>query len=170
MTRSFRTWLIAIQVCAVMALTRGAHARSLLLWNATASAPIGLYLVRPDPTPSVGDLLVVRPDPALSRWMAARRYIGQGVPLVKRVAAAGEASVCRSGARITIDQRLYALALDRDRLGRPLPNWRGCYRLKVGQVFLLNAAPTWLDGRYFGPTSVTAVIGRASPVWLRSGR
>ncbi len=153
-----------------MALARGAHARPWLLWNATASAPIGLYFVRPDPSPTVGDLLVVRPDPAVGRWMVGRRYIGQGVPLVKRVAAAGGAEVCRSGAEITVDQRLSAVALNRDRLGRPLPSWRGCYRLKVGQVFLLNAAPTSLDGRYFGPTSVTAVIGCASPVWLRSGR
>ena len=167
---SRRARLIGVQLCAVVALSRDAHARPLLLWNATASAPIGLYLVRPDPSPTVGDLLVVRPDPALSEWMVGRRYIGQGVPLVKRVAAADGAEVCRSGARITIDQRLSAVALDRDRVGRPLPNWRGCYRLKVGQVFLLNTAPTSLDGRYFGPTSVTAVIGRARPLWLRVGR
>ena len=170
MTVARRARLIGVQLCAVMSLSRDARARPLLLWNATASAPIGLYLVRSDPSPTVGDLIVVRPDLALSEWMVARRYIGQGVPLVKRVAAADGAEVCRLGARVTIDQRLSALALDRDRLGRPLPNWRGCYRLKVGQVFLLNAAPTSLDGRYFGPTSVTAVIGRASPVWLRSGR
>ena len=170
MTVSRRARLITVQVCAVMALARGAHARPLLLWNATASAPIGLYLVRPDPSPTVDDLLVIRPEPALSEWMVARRYIGLGVPLVKRVAAANGAEVCRTGARVTIDQRLSAVALDRDRLGRPLPNWRGCYRLKVGQIFLLNAAPTSLDGRYFGPTSVTAVIGRARPVWLKGGR
>ena len=157
------------QVCAVVALARGAHANPWLLWNATASAPIGLYFVRSDPRPAVGDLLVVRADPALSEWMVARRYIGQGVPLVKRVAAVGGADVCRSGVRITVDQRLSAVALDRDRLDRPLPNWRGCYRLKVGQVFLLNAAPTSLDGRYFGPTSVTAVIGQARPLWLQTG-
>ncbi len=170
MTASRRARLIGVQLCAVMALTRDAHARPLLLWNATASAPIGLYLVRPDPSPAVDDLLVVRPDPALSRWMAARRYIGVGVPLVKHVAASVGALVCRSGARITIDQRVSAVALDRDHLGRPLPNWRGCHQLKVGQVFLLNAAPTSLDGRYFGPTSVPAVIGRARPLWLKVGR
>lgn len=63
-----------------MALARGAYARPLLLWNATASAPIGLYLVRSDRSPVVGELVVVRPDPALSQWMVARGYIGQGVP------------------------------------------------------------------------------------------
>lgn len=72
--------------------------------------------------------------------------------------------------RITIDQHFSAVALEHDCLGRALTNWRGYYRLKLGQVFLLNAAPTSLDGRYFGPTSVTAVIGRADPLWLQSVR
>ena len=144
--------------------------RPLLLWNATASAPIGLYAVRLDRRPSVGELVVVRPDPALARWMVARRYIGYGVPLVKRVAAADGARVCRSGVRISIDGRPAAMALVRDRLGRPLPAWRGCRQLQAGQLFLLNTVPTSLDGRYFGPSASSAVVGRAVPLWLQRRR
>ena len=145
-------------------------ARPLLLWNATASAPVGLYTVRPDPSPTRGDLVVVRPDPALARWMVARGYIGRDVPLVKRVAATHGARVCRSATRISLDGRVAATALARDDLGRTLPKWRGCRRLQADKLFLLNAAPTSLDGRYFGPSASSAVVGRAVPLWLEERR
>jgi type IV secretory pathway protease TraF len=47
-----------------------------------------------------------------------------------------------------------------------LPVWRGCRRIAAGEVFLMNGnVPDSLDGRYFGPLAVSAVIGRARPVW-----
>ena len=159
-----------LMAVALVVLGGDRQARPLLLWNATASAPIGLYAVRPDRRPSVGELVVVRPDPALARWMVARRYIGHGVPLVKRVAAAHGDRVCRFGVRVSIDGCPAAMALVRDRLGRPLPTWRGCRQLQDGQLFLLNAVPTSLDGRYFGPSASSAVIGRAVPLWLQKRR
>ena len=170
MTKARRLLVIGLQASAILALACQEHARPWLLWNATASAPIGLYAVQPEPRPKVGDLLVVRPDPAFARWMVERRYIGRDVPLVKRVAAVAGACVCRSGVQISIDDQAAATALTRDHLGRGLPIWSGCRALGAGQLFLLNAAPASLDGRYFGPTPITAAIGRAIPLWLQVGR
>ena len=170
MTRPRRLLVLGLQASAIVALVPAADVQPRLLWNATASAPIGLYVVQPDPHPRVGDLLVVRPDPALARWMVQRRYIGRDVPLVKRVAAAAGARVCRSGVDVTIDDQAAATALTRDHLGRGLPVWSGCRALGAGQLFLLNAAPASLDGRYFGPTPTTAVVGRAVPLWRQARR
>src|SRR3546814_4705332 len=39
----------------------------LLLWNASASAPIGLYRINPFSRPAVGDMVAVAPPPALAR-------------------------------------------------------------------------------------------------------
>src|SRR3546814_8134729 len=39
----------------------------LLLWNASASAPIGLYRINPFARPAVGDMVAVAPPPALAR-------------------------------------------------------------------------------------------------------
>src|SRR3546814_2644751 len=59
-----------------------------LVWNASASAPIGPYAVTPGATVEPGDMVIAR-VPDRSRMMAAeRRYIPADVPLVKRVAAA----------------------------------------------------------------------------------
>jgi len=135
-----------------------------LIWNASASAPIGLYLIRPADTLAVSDLVVVTSPAALARFLDARGYLPTGVPLVKRIAALPGQHVCRHGARIMIDGAVVATARTRDRLGRPLPNWQGCRRIAVGNVFLLNRHPDSLDGRYFGPLPAHSIVGQAVPL------
>ena len=69
--------------------------------------------------------------------------------------------------RIIVDGIAVGIARERDRRGRLLPAWQGCRALRHGEVFLMNPdKPTSLDGRYFGPLPVTAVIGRATPLWI----
>jgi type IV secretory pathway protease TraF len=142
----------------------------LWLWNASASAPIGLYSVQSVRALGVGDWVAVGPPTELALVFAARRYLPLGVPLVKQLAAQSPAVVCRLGHRITIDGQPAARARDVDRAGRRLPVWRGCRRLATDQVFLLNAAPDSLDGRYFGPSARAAVIGRLTPLWTVTGQ
>ena len=113
----------------------------------------------------VGDWAATRAPADLAPVFAARHYLPLGLPLVKQIAAKPPSVVCRVGRRITIDAVTVAWAQDVDRLGRPLPKWRGCRRLGAGQVFLINAAPASLDGRYFGPTPLNAIIGRLAPLW-----
>jgi type IV secretory pathway protease TraF len=66
---------------------------------------------------------------------------------------------------VTVDGRLAARALAADRRGAPLPAWRACVALGAGEVFLLNPPPDSLDGRYFGPSRVADLVGRAEPLW-----
>lgn len=136
-----------------------------LVWNATASAPLGFYGVAPGQAPAVGDwAAVMAPDP-LAKWLAARGYAPRGVLLIKQVAALAPQRVCRNGGLITIDGEEAARARNVDRAGRSLPAWSGCRRLAVGEVFLLNADPQSLDGRYFGPIGADSIVGRASVLW-----
>jgi len=138
------------------------------LWNASASVPRGLYMVS-DRRPGRGELAVVRPAPDVARFMAHRRYVPLGIPLLKPVAAASGATACRDGVAVTINGRPAATALRADRLGRPLPVWTGCVRLSPGEYFLLAAAsPASFDSRYFGPVRAEAVVGRAVPIWTAS--
>jgi conjugative transfer signal peptidase TraF len=138
-----------------------------LLWNATASAPTGLYGLASVGRIAVGDWVAVRAPADFAELFAARRYVPLGIPLVKRVAALPPSTVCRNGDQIAIDGRAAARARSSDRFGRSLPAWRGCRRLGSDQVFLLNAAPDSLDGRYFGPVSMTSLIGRLTPLWTQ---
>ena len=138
-----------------------------VIWNASASAPIGLYHIHPDSDPPTGALVAIAPPERLSRWLSARGYLPEGVPLLKHVAAKAGQRVCRSGAVLSVDARRVAIARARDGQGRPLPVWQGCRTLLTGELLLLNPAhPDSLDGRYFGPLPTSAVIGRATPLWL----
>ncbi|MEE3624113.1 S26 family signal peptidase [Nitrospirillum sp. BR 11752] len=143
--------------------------RPALVWNATASVPLGLYRVRPmsDGGPVPGTLLLVRPDAVQARLYADRGYLPLGVPLLKPVAAVAGQHVCGRAGRVLVDGRPLARALATDGQGRPLTAWCGCRRLLPGEVLLLNPdRADALDGRYFGPTPLTAVLGQAIPVWM----
>jgi len=139
-----------------------------LVWNASASAPIGLYAVTPGATVEPGDMVIARvPDP--SRMMAAeRRYIPANVPLVKRVAAASGDEVCALGREIFVNGTWVVERRVADAKGRPMPWWSGCVRLRGRQLFLLMSdSPGSFDGRYFGVTDGGLVVGKARLLWAR---
>lgn len=143
-------------------------APTVLVWNASASAPIGLYRVEPTGAPRAGERVLVRPRGAVAAFLDQRDYVPAGVPLIKTIAALAPARVCRRGLIVTIDGQIAAEARAFDSLGRPLPAWSGCRTLAQGEVFLLTAeAPDSFDGRYFGPTPIEEVAGRVVPIWVR---
>jgi conjugative transfer signal peptidase TraF len=163
-----RRRILAVSVLAVIgiAATSVADMPTKLVWNATASAPVGFYTIEPADRIEVPELVVVRPPEPLAGFMVERGYVPRGVPLLKRVVGLPSQQVCRTGSAITVDGVEMGNALDRDRIGRALPVWRGCRVIADGQLFLIN----WdvrdsLDGRYFGPIPASSVIGRALPLW-----
>lgn len=139
-----------------------------LVWNASPSAPVGLYVVSPNVPVEPGDMVVAwTPDPW--RGLAAqRRYLPRNVPLVKRVVAARGDLVCARGASISINGVPAVTRRAADGAGRTLPWWEGCARPGKGDAFLLMAsADASFDGRYFGVTRARDIIGRAHLLWPR---
>ncbi|MCX8571818.1 S26 family signal peptidase [Aminobacter sp. MET-1] len=137
-----------------------------LIWNVSASAPIGLYALDFNSSLEVTDLVAVDAPEPLATFLAARGYLPKGLPLLKRVRAVSGQTVCRTNVLITVDGIEAGTALEHDRAGRPLPAWRGCLSISSGEIFLMNwEVRDSLDGRYFGPTSLDRIIGRAIPLW-----
>ncbi|MBT0779239.1 S26 family signal peptidase [Paracoccus sp. pheM1] len=168
MTRRIRTEYLAVTGLAVL-LIGGISVTDIaprLIWNESASLPIGLYRLERPTTLAVGDLVAVAPPEPLAQFVTARGYVGPGVPLLKHVAALPGARVCRSGITITVDGQVLGAARERDRRGRPLPVWQGCRIVAADEVFLMNReAGDSLDGRYFGPLPLTSVTARIVPLW-----
>ena len=136
------------------------------VWNASASVPIGFYLINRPRDVRIGDLVAVMPPKPLADFMVERGYIGRNVPLLKHVAALPGQQVCRTGNAITVDDVRFGDALDRDRRGRPLPIWQGCRKVADGDIFLMNVSVAdSLDSRYFGPIAASTVIGQATPLY-----
>lgn len=145
--------------------------RPVLLWNASASVPVGLYRTQPPRGISLGNLVVVRPPARLAAFLDRGGYLPAGVPLLKRIAALSGQRVCRFGSTVSIDGRPAARAMERDRHGRPLPVWSACFVLDRRSVFLLNPdRPDSLDGRYFGALPGSTVVARAVPIWTEFDR
>ena len=137
-----------------------------LMWNASASAPIGFYTIDFDGPFEVTDLVAVDAPEPLATFLATRGYLPSGVPLLKRVLGVSGQTVCRSSLTITVDGVEVGAALEEDRIGRDLPVWQGCRRIHTGEVFLMNwQVRDSLDGRYFGLTSTDQIIGHAVPLW-----
>jgi len=157
-----RRWILAAGGLACLALAAAPAPR--LLLNTTASVPVGLYGLSPSGPARQGELLVVRPNPALATFLDEGGWLPRGVPLIKPVGAVAGQSVCRLGRDLFIDGRLAARALEVDGQGRTLPAWSGCRILGPGEVLLLAPAFGSLDGRYFGPTSEGEVLARARPL------
>ena len=63
------------------------HITPRLIWNASASTPVGLYSLDRPPRLEVTDLVAVDAPEPLASFLADRGYLPRGVPLMKRVAA-----------------------------------------------------------------------------------
>ncbi|GAB1715788.1 MAG: peptidase S26 [Nitrobacter sp.] len=141
-----------------------------LIWNASPSAPIGFYAIDFGGPFEVTDLVAIDAPEPLATFLDERGYLPKGVPLLKRVLAVSGQTVCRIGHVITVDGVIAGAALERDRIGRDLPDWQGCQRIHTGKIFLMNwQVRDSLDGRYFGLISTDQIIGRAVPLWTDEG-
>jgi conjugative transfer signal peptidase TraF len=151
----------------LLTLTAVFPVRTLLVWNASPSAPVGLYGITAPDDLRRGDMVIARLSPPWRALADARRYVPAGVPVVKRVAAVPGDTVCARGPDLFVDGRWRAARRVFDGHGLRMPWWRGCWTLRDGAVLLLNAPPASFDGRYFGPTVRGDIIGKAHALWLR---
>lgn len=137
-----------------------------LIWNASASTPIGLYAIEPADGLEVTDLVAVDAPEPISSFLADGGYLPRGTPLLKRILGLPGQTVCRINFLITVDGVEMGTALERDRIGRPLPDWQGCRVIGDSEVFLMNwEVSDSLDGRYFGTIPSSSIIGQAVPLW-----
>jgi conjugative transfer signal peptidase TraF len=164
--RALRRRTIAALALGIGLLATAESATPRLVWNASASAPIGLYW-RTDGAVARGDLVLAWAPASARRLAAERGYLPADVPLLKRVVALAGDVVCALDGVIFIDGREAAEGLERDRYGRPMPRWNGCRTLRKGELFLLMPeVPDSFDGRYFGMVGADAVIGKVVPLWI----
>jgi conjugative transfer signal peptidase TraF len=156
-----RVFISTISMAAIAMLSAPVDASAArFVWNLTASAPAGIYRIERKGW-AVGDRVAVVPSRDLAADLDRRGVLRRGKLLIKRVVAATGDRVCRQNDEVSInrDRMVRAKAAGFD--GVVLPSWQGCMTLKARQVFLLGDTASSYDGRYFGVTSASDVIGRA---------
>jgi conjugative transfer signal peptidase TraF len=133
-----------------------------IVYNASDSAPRGLYIVSPAADLQVGDYVVARLPEATANFAATRDYLPRFVPVLKQIAALPGQQVCIRNGSVYVDGTAVARTLNEDGKRRPLSPWKACRPLVDGEIFLLNSGnPASFDSRYFGPVDVSFVRGRA---------
>lgn len=156
--------LLAVATLAIVALALPVVTGSaLFVWNTTASAPAGVYRIERVRW-HVGDRVAVLPSETLAVDLDARGVLPRGKLLIKRVVAVDGDAVCRRDGTVFVNGAIMAQAKSNDSVGQPLPSWRGCTSLNESQVFLLGDTTGSYDGRYFGVTEASEIIGRADLV------
>ena len=165
MTRRIWAGLAFVGVGAI-AFSTAINMPTVFLWNASSSAPIGLYRLQSIDHLGPRELVAVAaPDP-IAAFIAGRGYLPPDIPLLKHVAGLPGQVVCRIGRSITVDGFGLGEAQHTDSRGRTMPVWQGCRRITSDQVFLMNPhVETSLDGRYFGPIPRNALLAEAIPIW-----
>lgn len=132
-----------------------------LVYNASESAPIGLYWIDRKRAKR-GDFVYAHAPGSMQEMMLSRRYLPPNVALIKKVVGISGDQVCRFGAAVFVNRVKVAEALSSDASGSPMPRWKGCRVLSENEIFLLQDHPKSFDGRYFGPIDRGLIIGRAT--------
>ena len=114
---------------------------------------------------SVGALIAFRAPSAAYPYADGHMAYLRRVPVLKHVAAVSGDQVCTANGRLEINGRVRAPILRQDRRGAALPRWRGCRRLRDGEVFVFSdRIPNSFDSRYFGPVSHAEIVGVFRPL------
>jgi conjugative transfer signal peptidase TraF len=165
-TSRLATLLTTLGAAVLVVSTIAAKPTALYIWNTSGSVPIGLYRLHPTGRLAVTQLVAVQPPEPLATFLADRRYLPRGIPLLKRVLALPGQTVCRDQLAVTVDKIEMGAARVHDSRGRPLPVWEGCHVIADGEVFLMNwRSADSFDGRYFGALPTSAIIGTVEPLW-----
>ena len=137
-----------------------------IVYNPSASAPIGLYLASPKAMPKVGDYVLLELPITVKIMALQRHYVGQNIPLLKQVFASSGDHICNKFDVIYVNYEAVTEVRTHDPSGREMPVWEGCRKLEKNEFFLLNLHSIYsFDSRYFGPVKQDKIIGVASPIW-----
>jgi conjugative transfer signal peptidase TraF len=141
---------------------------SILLFNPSASAPRGWYLLVPTRDIAPHDYVVTDLPSEIRTLANARGYLPSNVPLLKQVSATAGAHACARGDILFVNHIAAASIRSHDGHGRPMHKWQGCRVLSAREILVLspdnNAS---FDSRYFGPLAIEFVRGKAVPLWTR---
>lgn len=146
--------------------------------NETDSLPPGIWrIVGSQGVAQRGDIVNFCPPNTDALAVArARGYLHDGPcigglePLFKPVVAVAGDRVEVTDAGIRVNGSLVANSapIAVDGRGDPMPHIeRGLYRVEPGQAWMVSSYTAYsFDSRYFGPVDLSAVAGKAIPVWI----
>ncbi len=140
-----------------------------LLYNPSASAPIGWYKLEDKSPPKVGDQVAAYAPDWARKLANERRYLPYEYPMIKTIWAGSGTKICTQNNRISVPNYPVITSLPQDSLGRDMPKLSGCFTLKTDEYFLVSPdVQAGFDSRYFGAVVGTDILGKVK--YLGNGR
>lgn len=139
----------------VIAWTIQRHAPIQVLYNHSASLPVGWYVASQTEHFQRDDIVLLRQPKAAERFGCVRATS----KIFKRIIAMEKDRVCIREGVITVNDQM-AFGKTDARLHKQLI-WRGCKRIESGQVFLATEHPQSCDSRFYGPVPQNLLWGTA---------
>lgn len=136
-----------------------------LVYNWTASVPIGLYWLTRGEQLQRGDVVAFGVPPRVEQLVEERRYLPRGALLLKPVAAIPGDQVCTDSGAFVVNGRSFGRMLEHDSERRPMPQHSVCDVVPAGEVYVASIAPMSFDSRSFGPVKLSSIRGKVTPLW-----
>lgn len=142
--------------------------QKLFYLNLSASFPRGIYRIQKFQSSDIkpGAVVIFDPPPVVRPLIYGRGWLPSGWPLIKYVGAVAGNTYTVEGGSFFINGRYVGQVFNRDTEGKPLPVLKGTETVKPGEFLPVSTCiKNSFDGRYFGPVAMTAIRGKADPVW-----
>ncbi len=135
--------------------------RPVVLYNPSASAPIGWYRLRANSPIKVGDQVAAYAPDWARKLADERQYLPYEYPMIKTIWASSGTQICVHNNRTHVPNYPVITSLSQDSLGRDMPKLSGCFTLKAGEYFLVSPdVQAGFDSRYFGAVEAQNILGK----------
>ncbi len=135
--------------------------RPIVLYNPSASAPIGWYRLRANAPLKVGDQVAAYAPEWARKLADERQYLPYEYPMIKTIWASSGTKICVHNNRISVPNYPVIISLSQDSLGRDMPKLSGCFTLKADEYFLVSPdVQAGFDSRYFGAVEAQNILGK----------
>lgn len=142
--------------------------KKLFYLNLSASFPRGIYRIQKFKISDIqpGVVVIFDPPPVARPLIYGRGWLPSGWPLIKYVGAVSGDTYAVEGSRFFINGKHVGQVFTGDSEGKPLSFIKGTVKVKPGEFLPVSThISNSFDGRYFGPVSLSAIRGKATPVW-----
>ena len=140
-----------------------------LLYNPSASAPIGWYKLADKSPLKVGDQVAAYAPDWARKLADERRYLPYEYPMIKTILASSGTTICTKNNQISVPNYPVITSLLQDSLGRDMPKLSGCFTLQADEFFLVSPdVQAGFDSRYFGAVIGTDILGKVK--YLGNGK
>lgn len=139
----------------------------IVVYNHSASLPVGWYVVVPDKNYKVGDIVVFDLQEKARALAVNRGWIRENDLFMKRIGALeGVEYEITRGRQFLINRNVFGDVQNVDSLGRNMPEYIGKYIVPPNEFLPVADIANSYDGRYYGTVPIENIRFKVIPLYI----